>query len=238
MAGDWSAADLAGLLTVFAHEMATLIPPRLQRLRDVFVQHQPRLHRGTTTASQRNIAHHYDLSNELFALFLDPTLTYSSALFDETPSGEGGSGQSSSKISNAPSSARACTLSSSGGSSSGASAPVRRGTSGGSGSGGTTASGAGAADGVGFGGGAGGGAAAGPHPTNSQAPRATPTEIVSPRRERRSSMGARIPWYFFRNPRFWGEASSFFTRPCYGSAPRGFPFRAALATSPPSPLTT
>jgi cyclopropane-fatty-acyl-phospholipid synthase len=85
MAGDWDADDLAGLLTVFAHEMATLIPPRLQRLRDIVVQHQPRLHRGTSAASKRNIAHHYDLSNELFALFLDPTLSYSSALFEQEP---------------------------------------------------------------------------------------------------------------------------------------------------------
>jgi cyclopropane-fatty-acyl-phospholipid synthase len=85
MAGDWDADDLAGLLTVFAHEMSTLIPPRLQRLRDVVVQHQPHLHRGTTQASKRNISHHYDLSNELFALFLDPTLSYSSALFEEAP---------------------------------------------------------------------------------------------------------------------------------------------------------
>ncbi len=85
MAGDWDADDLAALLTVFAREMATLIPPRLQRLRDLAVQHQPRLHRATTSASKRNIAHHYDLSNELFSLFLDPSMTYSSALFEETP---------------------------------------------------------------------------------------------------------------------------------------------------------
>jgi cyclopropane-fatty-acyl-phospholipid synthase len=85
MAGDWDAEDLSGLLTVFAREMATLIPPKLQRLRDIVVQHQPRLHRGTTAATKRNISHHYDLSNELFALFLDPTLTYSSAIFQETP---------------------------------------------------------------------------------------------------------------------------------------------------------
>ncbi len=83
MAGDWDADDLTGLLTIFAREMATLIPPRLQRLRDLAVQHQPRLHRATTTASKRNIAHHYDLSNDLFAHFLDPSMTYSSALFEE-----------------------------------------------------------------------------------------------------------------------------------------------------------
>jgi cyclopropane-fatty-acyl-phospholipid synthase len=32
--------------------------------------------------SRQNIAHHYDLSNELFALFLDPSLSYSAAMFD------------------------------------------------------------------------------------------------------------------------------------------------------------
>ena len=38
--------------------------------------------RSTTTNSRTNIAHHYDLSNDLFATFLDETLSYSSALFD------------------------------------------------------------------------------------------------------------------------------------------------------------
>src|SRR5581483_11859944 len=33
------------------------------------------------SGARRNVSRHYDLSNELFALFLDPTMTYSSALF-------------------------------------------------------------------------------------------------------------------------------------------------------------
>src|SRR5699024_3642611 len=37
-----------------------------------------------------NIAHHYDLSNELFALFLDETLSYSSALYDTSLLDRGG----------------------------------------------------------------------------------------------------------------------------------------------------
>ena len=37
---------------------------------------------NTRTGSKTNIAAHYDLGNALFALFLDPTLTYSSAWFD------------------------------------------------------------------------------------------------------------------------------------------------------------
>ena len=45
--------------------------------------------RQTREGARRNIGHHYDLSNELFALFLDETMTYSSALWataaDGTP---------------------------------------------------------------------------------------------------------------------------------------------------------
>ncbi len=41
----------------------------------------PRHERSTRANSRRNIAHHYDLSNDLFELFLDPSLSYSSALF-------------------------------------------------------------------------------------------------------------------------------------------------------------
>ena len=40
---------------------------------------------SSTKNSRDNIAHHYDLSNDLFELFLDPTLSYSSALFDGEP---------------------------------------------------------------------------------------------------------------------------------------------------------
>ena len=37
---------------------------------------------NTPSGSRRNIGHHYDLSNRLFELFLDETMTYSSALFE------------------------------------------------------------------------------------------------------------------------------------------------------------
>lgn len=41
-----------------------------------------RLRHNDPTGSRRNIAAHYDLGNDFFALFLDPTLTYSSAIFE------------------------------------------------------------------------------------------------------------------------------------------------------------
>ena len=43
----------------------------------------PEHQRNTPSGSPRNIEAHYDLSNDLFAAFLDETLTYSSALFDD-----------------------------------------------------------------------------------------------------------------------------------------------------------
>jgi cyclopropane-fatty-acyl-phospholipid synthase len=80
-AGDWDVDDLPGLLTAFATRTEALVPPALQRLRHLHVAHRPRADRNSRTGARRNIARHYDLSDDLFALFLDPTMTYSSALF-------------------------------------------------------------------------------------------------------------------------------------------------------------
>jgi cyclopropane-fatty-acyl-phospholipid synthase len=81
LAGDWTASDLPRVLTVFCHRIATLVPPPLQRLRDIAVHRHPHSDKGTAENARRNIARHYDLSNDLFSLFLDETMTYSAALF-------------------------------------------------------------------------------------------------------------------------------------------------------------
>ncbi|KAL1342142.1 hypothetical protein AAHE18_09G137200 [Arachis hypogaea] len=44
-----------------------------------FIKHYFR--KNTITQSRRNISNHYDLSNELFALFMDETMTYTCAVF-------------------------------------------------------------------------------------------------------------------------------------------------------------
>jgi cyclopropane-fatty-acyl-phospholipid synthase len=85
MAGDWSSEDLAGLITVFAKSVSELIPVGLQRLRPLTMVRRPRSEHNSRKHARRNVAEHYDLSNELFAEFLDETLTYSSALFDTLP---------------------------------------------------------------------------------------------------------------------------------------------------------
>jgi cyclopropane-fatty-acyl-phospholipid synthase len=86
-AGDWDCADLTGLLTVFATHVADLVPPVLQRARALAVRPQPDADDQDVSGARRNIGRHYDLSNEFFALFLDETMTYSSALFETSPDG-------------------------------------------------------------------------------------------------------------------------------------------------------
>ena len=86
MDGLWSSPDLGALLRLAARERESLalaggwfrVPAQLART----VSH--RLRRNTRAGSQRNIAAHYDIGNGLYRLFLDETLTYSSAVF-QTP---------------------------------------------------------------------------------------------------------------------------------------------------------
>jgi cyclopropane-fatty-acyl-phospholipid synthase len=82
MAGDWDCADLTSLLTVLAEHASELVPPWLQRMRALAVRRPPSADQQTRGGARRNIGRHYDLSNDLFATFLDDTMTYSSALFD------------------------------------------------------------------------------------------------------------------------------------------------------------
>lgn len=91
MAGQWRPAegtDLAAVLVPFARRLPTAVPAPLRMLRRLVDQRIPHSQRNTVTGSRSNISAHYDLSNDLFAAFLDPTLSYSSALFaDESVAG-------------------------------------------------------------------------------------------------------------------------------------------------------
>ena len=79
MAGDWSADDLAGALTAFASSLGRLAPAPFRRIGRMLDRRLPADEENTLAGAARNIARHYDLSNELFALFLDETMTYSCA---------------------------------------------------------------------------------------------------------------------------------------------------------------
>jgi cyclopropane-fatty-acyl-phospholipid synthase len=86
-AGDWRAGedtDLAELLLPFAKRLTSAVPPVLARLRRLVDRPIPSGQRNSLSGSRRNIEAHYDLSNDLFAAFLDRTMSYSSALFEES----------------------------------------------------------------------------------------------------------------------------------------------------------
>jgi cyclopropane-fatty-acyl-phospholipid synthase len=79
-AGAWDCDDLVALVRIAAREVS-----RLDRLRAPFAPLRNALTRvpiNTRAGARRNIAAHYDLGNELFALFLDETMTYSCGIFD------------------------------------------------------------------------------------------------------------------------------------------------------------
>ena len=81
MTGDWDTDSLVEVLTPFAAAVADLVPRPLRALRSRAGHRKPDRERNTVTGARENIQRHYDLSNELFTLFLDDTMTYSCAWF-------------------------------------------------------------------------------------------------------------------------------------------------------------
>jgi len=84
MAGEWDCDDLVQLCRLFLRDQSLLearsvwtLPARVRHalLRVVRA--------NTLRGSRRNIQYHYDLSNDLYRLFLDDSLTYSCAVFEE-----------------------------------------------------------------------------------------------------------------------------------------------------------
>ena len=67
---------------VLRKRMSVLVPRPLQTLRHTWQSRPPATEENTPTGARENIHRHYDLSNELFELFLDPSLTYSAAWFE------------------------------------------------------------------------------------------------------------------------------------------------------------
>lgn len=88
IAGEWATPDLATLLTLFIanrDEIEAVVygswwGSLLYRARHLF-------NRNSRRGSKKNIHAHYDLGNEFYRLWLDPTMNYSSAWFEGERSG-------------------------------------------------------------------------------------------------------------------------------------------------------
>ena len=84
MDGHWSTPDLVAVVRVAVRNLdqvdgSNRIFTLLRRLADL-LEHRER--RNTQTGSRRNIAYHYDLGNDFYRLFLDRSLAYSCAYYE------------------------------------------------------------------------------------------------------------------------------------------------------------
>jgi cyclopropane-fatty-acyl-phospholipid synthase len=85
MAGDWSTDDLTALARIFLVNRHVLdgMEKGLARLANPARHLLHALSRNTRTGSRRNISAHYDLGNDFFELFLDETMMYSCAVYEQ-----------------------------------------------------------------------------------------------------------------------------------------------------------
>lgn len=83
MTGDWACAELPTLIRILSRnkDVVDQIDGGLANLGKFALKWIHSLNRNTEKGSRRNIAAHYDLGNDMFELFLDPTMMYSSGIF-------------------------------------------------------------------------------------------------------------------------------------------------------------
>lgn len=84
MDGEWDCDDLTALLQLFVRQMPITfeLDRGIGRVKRAAARLWHLVRANTRRGSRRNIRAHYDLGNDLFSLFLDPTMMYSSAVFE------------------------------------------------------------------------------------------------------------------------------------------------------------
>lgn len=84
MAGDWTVNDLTALVRILLVNRGVLdgLDAGWSRLAEPMRRVLHAAARNTRAGSRRNIAAHYDIGNDFFELFLDPTMMYSCAVFE------------------------------------------------------------------------------------------------------------------------------------------------------------
>ncbi len=86
MQGWWDTPGLLEVIRVLVSNMAVLERMQGSRWKQLALQCFHWLRRNTREGSRRNIAAHYDLSNDFFRLFLDDTMAYSAGIFQHAGS--------------------------------------------------------------------------------------------------------------------------------------------------------
>ncbi len=81
-AGEWESPDPVALIEVFSRNRHSLASKgRAHGISRLLRRIWHRAHRNDRAGARRNIHEHYDLGNEFYQLWLDPSMTYSSAIF-------------------------------------------------------------------------------------------------------------------------------------------------------------
>jgi len=88
MDGLWRTSDLLALVRIMVRNQGAQqqLEGGLTRLAAPLRRLLHRLNDNTLSGSRRNIAAHYDLGNDFYRLFLDPTMAYSCGLFERADS--------------------------------------------------------------------------------------------------------------------------------------------------------
>lgn len=83
MQGAWTSPDLVAVIRLMVANMALLddMDSRWSAASKAFLRVLHRMNSNSRSGSRKNIAAHYDLGNDFFKLFLDPTMLYSAAVF-------------------------------------------------------------------------------------------------------------------------------------------------------------
>ena len=84
MDGHWTTPDLVQVVRFMVYNMTALKDMDKERsvTNKVALSALDLIRRNSVSRARKNISAHYDLGNDFFELFLDPTMMYSSALFD------------------------------------------------------------------------------------------------------------------------------------------------------------
>ena len=84
MKGSWSCSDLLTLIRIFLRNRNVMddMDYGFSRLKGPLHKLGHLLCRNTKEGSRKNISAHYDIGNDMFQLFLDPTMMYSSAYYE------------------------------------------------------------------------------------------------------------------------------------------------------------
>ena len=78
--GEWTSSDLESLLEI----MVTNLPEAFSAKSKIHLMYNRIIHffrENTKSRAKKNIQYHYDLGNDFYKLWLDKTMTYSSAIF-------------------------------------------------------------------------------------------------------------------------------------------------------------